>query len=87
MDILERVASDFEAAVKFAATDFVEVLEVRVELDLLNKTLSLTLLLEADGDEELDEVADRVLDRAFATLDDPDESDELNVVESALIPA
>ena len=86
-EAIGQVASDFQAALRMAATDFEAVLDVSVEPEPAKGIISVRMVLEARGQEELDDVADRLLDRALAMLDDPEESDELTVVESALVPA
>lgn len=84
---IEKIASDFLAALRLASTDFTAVLDVSVEPRSDMQMIAVSMVLETYGEEELDDVADRLLDRALSMLEDPDESDELTVVESALVPA
>lgn len=86
-DMIEGIASDFQAALKFASTGFSSVHDVAVVSHPESFMITVTMILEADGAEELDDVADELLERALDMLEEPDESDELTVVESALVPA
>lgn len=86
-EIIAQMASDLQAALRLAATDFSEVQNVSVSPHATMKMIIVTMTLEADGDDELDDVADVLLDRAFETLTSSSSGDNLNVIESALVSA